>query len=64
MAMKELDFEVAEEYRQIIVDCNWRIDMAGVSICRDCVLPCLAVISKGECDTLIKYFQQKGNNDV
>ena len=43
---------------QAIKMCKWRKDIGGVSVCTGELAPCGAVIDKGECDTLKKFFGQ------
>lgn len=39
-----------------IRDCKWRKEIHVVDICIGMANPCLRVINRGECDTLIKLF--------
>lgn len=39
-----------------IRDCIWRKEIHGADICIGMATPCLRVIDRGECDTLIKLF--------
>ncbi len=41
-----------------IKKCYWRRSLGGVYICSGACSLCDEVISKGECDTLIKLFEQ------
>lgn len=47
------------EVEKIIEKCYWRKVIHGVPICRGMVLPCMRVIDKGQCDTLIEYSKQE-----
>jgi len=57
--MEELT-ENIKNIQKAIKDCYWRHDITGVSICGSyLVAPCMQVIMKGNCETLIEYFKEK-----
>lgn len=47
-----------------IKNCVWRRDVTGIPVCTGSVLPCQAVIEKGQCDTLIRLFNGNGRSGV
>lgn len=57
-----------EDIDHAIETCHWR-DKVFVgndkgdryAVCRGCCLPCLAVIDKGKCVTLIELFKERGD---
>jgi len=48
-----------DEINKAIKDCYWRHDITGVSICGSYLAPCMQVIMKGNCETVIEYFKEK-----
>lgn len=52
-----------KEVQKAVDNCFWKKDVCGVDICSGVAAPCLRVIEKGECDTLMNLFSQQGDNN-
>lgn len=57
------DKEFQEMILKSIEECYWRKEVYGVDICTGSVLPCAAVIEKGECDIIRKKMSMMDRND-
>lgn len=53
-----------EEMKNAIENCVWRFDVGGGDyVCKGALLPCMAVLKKGECVTLIELAKKKRGNE-
>lgn len=50
--------ELEKRIEKAVEDCYWKIDFAGVPICRGVQLPCCRAIETGKCDAIAKLLEK------
>lgn len=51
--------EWEEQIEKAVEDCYWKVDFAGIPICRGMQLPCSRAIETGKCDTIAKIIREE-----